>query len=117
MKIFCGRHCQRNTGTWALGRKFFNSSNFLLRFEENKLESFAGLWFCLRNLPKHVGKFFLNFFNLVQIFPHFVTPIAATQTFRQNTSYLQLTGLNNWFYVVITIFAQHLNICSPKLEE
>jgi len=28
---------------------------------------------------------------------------------------LQLGGLNNWFHAVITIFAQHLNICSPKL--
>jgi len=28
-----------------------------------------------------------------------------------------LSGLNNWFYVVITIFAQHLNICSSKLVE
>jgi len=45
------------------------------------------------------------------------TPIALTQKLWQNTSYLQLSGLNNWFYVVITIFAQHLNICSPKLVE
>jgi len=42
-------------------------------------------------------------------------PIALTQKLWQNTSYLQLGGLINWFYVVITIFAQHLNICSPKL--
>jgi len=35
----------------------------------------------------------------------------------QNISYLLLGGLINSFYVVITIFAQHLNICSPKLGE
>jgi len=35
----------------------------------------------------------------------------------QNSRYLQLGGLINWFYVVITIFAQHLNIRSPKLGE
>jgi len=73
-------------------------------------------WFCLRNLPKHIDKFFLNFLNHVQISPPHRTT-ALTQKLWQNTSYLQLSALNNWFYVVITIFAQHLNICSPKLGE
>jgi len=45
------------------------------------------------------------------------TLFALTQKLWQNTTYLQLVGLNNWFYAVITIFAQHLNICSPKLGE
>jgi len=45
------------------------------------------------------------------------TPIALTQKLWQNTSYLPLSRLKNWFYVVITIFAQQFNICSPKLVE
>jgi len=32
----------------------------------------------------------------------------------QNTSYLQLGGMNNWFYAIMTIFAQWFNICSAK---
>jgi len=43
--------------------------------------------------------------------------MALTLKLWQNTSYLQLGELINWFYVVITIFAQHLNICSPTLGE
>ena len=46
-----------------------------------------------------------------------LTPLALTQKREQNTSYLQLGGLIIWFTVVKTIFAQHLNICSPKLGE
>ena len=49
--------------------------------------------------------------------PPLRTPVALTQKLWQNTSYLQLGGLINWFYVVITIFAQRLNICSTKLGE
>ena len=56
-----------------------------------------------------------NFLNLALIFPPPRRPIALTQKLWQNTSYLQFGGLNNWFYAVITIFAQHLNICSSKL--
>jgi len=70
-----------------------------------------------QKLAQKYRKFFLNFFNLVRISPPLRTPIALTQKLWQNTSYLQLSGLNNWFYAVITIFAQHLNICSPKLVE
>ena len=72
---------------------------------------------CFRNLPKNIGKFFLNFLNLVRISPPYRTPTDLTQKLWQNTSYPQLSGLNNWFYVVIKIFAQHLNMCSPKLGE
>jgi len=70
-----------------------------------------------KKLAKNIGKFFLNFLNLVRISPPLRTPIALTQKLWQNTSPLQLSGLNNWFYVVITIFAQHFNVCSPKLVE
>jgi len=40
---------------------------------------------------------------------------ATTQKLRQNTSYLQLGGINNWLYTVMTIFAQRFNICNQKL--
>jgi len=70
-----------------------------------------------QKLAQKYGKFFLNFFNLVRTSPSLRMPIALTQKLWQNTSYLQLSGLNNWFYVVMTIFAQHFNICSPKLME
>jgi len=66
---------------------------------------------------KHIGKFFLNFLNLVQISSPLRTPIALKQKLWQNSCYLQLGGLINWFYVVITIFAQRLSICSTKLGE
>jgi len=44
-------------------------------------------------------------------------PITLTQKVWQITSYLQLGGLINWFYVVITFFSQRLNKCSPKLRD
>jgi len=103
---------------WALGgAKFSIRLNFWATFRKNEQENFAGRWFCFRILPKNIGKFFLHFFDLVRISPPLRTPIVLTQKLWQNTSYLQLSGLNNWFYVVITIFAQHLNIWSPKLVE
>jgi len=58
---------------------------------------------------------FPEFFKSCPNLPPLRTPIALTQKLWRNTSYLQLSGLNNRFYVVITIFAQHVNICSPKL--
>jgi len=107
---------QRHRGTLGFRRgKIFNSLEFLRHFEEKG--EIAGRWFCFRNLPKIIGKFFLNVFNLVRTFLSLLTPLALTQKLWQNTSYIQLSGLNNWIYVVITIFAQHLIICSPKLME
>ena len=41
---------------------------------------------------------------------------ALTQKFRQNTNYLQIGGMNNWLYAVLTIFAQQSNFCSSKFE-
>jgi len=38
------------------------------------------------------------------------------QKLRQNIGYLLLGGINNWLYVIMTIFAQRLSICSPKFE-
>jgi len=38
--------------------------------------------------------------------------LALTQKLRQNTSYLQLGGMNNWLYVyaVMTMFVEWFNI-------
>jgi len=41
---------------------------------------------------------------------------GLTQKLQQNTSYLQLGGMINPLYAVMTIFAQRLNICSSKFE-
>jgi len=57
----------------------------------------------------------LFFYSSPNLTPPPRTPIALTQKLWQNISYLQLGSMNNWFYPVMTIFAQHLNICSPKL--
>jgi len=70
-----------------------------------------------QKLSQRYREVFPEFFNLVRTAPSLRTPIVLTQKLWQNASYLQLSGFNNWFYVVITIFAQHLNICSPKLVE
>ena len=108
---------QRHTGTLGFQRgRVFSFPEFLRHFDEKRM-NFAERWFCFRNLPKNNGKLFLNFLNLVRISAPLRTPIAITQKLWQNTSYLQLSGLNNWFYVIITIFAQHSNICGPKLVE
>jgi len=58
---------------WALGgAKFSIHPNFCATSRKNEWENFAGRWFCFKKLPENIGKFFLNFFNLVRIFPHFV---------------------------------------------
>jgi len=36
------------------------------------------------------------------------------QKLRQNTSYLQLSGMNNWLCASMTIFAQRFNILQSK---
>jgi len=41
---------------------------------------------------------------------------ALTQNLRQNANYLQLGGVVNWLYAVMTIFAQRFNICSSNFE-
>jgi len=70
-----------------------------------------------QKLSQKYWKVFPESFKSCLNLPPLRTPIALTQKLWRNTSYLQLSGLNKWFYVVITIFAQHLNICSPKLVE
>jgi len=109
---------QRHTGTLGFRRgKIFNSPEFLRHSEETRIGEFCRAMVLFQNLPKNIGKFFINFLNLIRTSPSLRTPIALTQKLWQNTSYLQLSGLNNWFYVVITIFAQHVNIYSSKLVE
>jgi len=71
----------------------------------------------LKNLAQTYREVFPEFFKSCPNLPPLRTPIAPRKELCQSTSYLQLSGLNNWLYVVITTFAQHLNICSPKLGE
>jgi len=42
---------------------------------------------------------------------------ALKQKLWQNTNYLQLGGINNWFYAIMTIFVQRFSICSSKFGE
>jgi len=63
---------------WAWGgAKFSILPNFCATLRKNELENFAGRWLGFRNLPKTIGKFFVNFFNLVRISPPHRTPIAG----------------------------------------
>jgi len=41
---------------------------------------------------------------------------ALTQKHRQNINYLQLGGIINWLYAVMTVFAQRFNISSSEFE-
>jgi len=41
---------------------------------------------------------------------------ALSQKVRQNTNYLQLGGMINRLYAVMTIFALRFSICSSKFE-
>ena len=104
---------------WALSRaKFSILPNFLRHFEEKWIGEFCcRVMVLFQKLAQKYWKVFPEFFKYFPNLPPFLTPIALTQKLWQNTSYLQLSGLNNWFYVVITIFAQHVNMCSPKLVE
>jgi len=105
-------------GTLAFRRdKIFNSPEFLRHAEEKRIGEFCRAMVLFQKLAQKYREVLPEFFNLVRISPPLRTPIALTQKLWQNTRYLQLSGLNNWFYMVITIFAQHLNMCSPKLVE
>jgi len=70
-----------------------------------------------QKLAQKKREVFSEFFKSSPNLPPLRTPIALTQKLWQNTSHLQLSRLTNWFYVVITIFAQQLNICNPQLVE
>ena len=105
---------QRHTGTLGFSRgKIFNSPVFLRHFEEKRIGEFSRAMVLFQKVSQNKREVFQSCPNL----PPLRTPIALTQTLWQNTSYLQLSGFNHWFYVVIIIFDQHLNICSPKLVE
>jgi len=71
----------------------------------------------LEKLAQTYREVFPEFFLSCPNLPPLRTPTALAQKLWQKTSYLELSGLNNWFYVVIKIFAEHLDICSPKLVE
>jgi len=107
---------QRHTGTLPYRRgKIFNLPEFLRHFEEKRIGEFYRAMVLFQKLVQKYREVFPEFFYSCPNLPPLRTPIALTQKLWQNTSYL--SGLNNWFDVVITIFVQHLNICSPQLVE
>jgi len=109
---------QRHTGTMGFRRgKIFISPEFLRHFEEKRIGEFCRAMVQFQKFAQKYREVSPEFFWSCPNLPPLRTPIALTQKLWQNTSYLQLSGLNNWFYVVITIFALHLNMCSPKLVE
>ena len=107
---------QRHTGTlgfrWG---KIFNSPEFLRHVEETGIGEFCKAMVLFQKLAQKYREVFPEFFKSCPNLP--LTSYAYSFNTETFTSYLQLSGLNNWFYVVITIFAQHLNICSPILME
>ena len=104
----------RRTGALGLGREIFSSRpNFCDTLRKTNRRVLQGDGSAQATCSNISGKFLKSCPNL----PPLPTPIALTQKLWQNTSYLQIGGLINWFYVVIKFFSQHLNICSPKLGE
>jgi len=103
---------------WALsGAKFSIRPNFCATLRKTNRRILQGGGSVSETCPKITGSFSWFFFHLFRISLPLRTSIALTQKLGQNTSYMQLSGMNNWFCVVITIFAQHLNIFRPKLVE
>jgi len=111
---------KRHTGTLAFSRgKIFNSPEFLRHFEVKRIGEFCRAMVLFQKLAQEYREVFPEFFKSCPNLPPLRTPIALTQKLGQNTSYLQLSlsGFNNWVYVVITTFPQHLNMRIPKLVE
>ena len=89
---------QRHTESWTLG-----GGEFSIR------PNFAPLWgirvgeFCramvlLKKLAQKYREVFPEILKFCpNLLPPFRAPIAPTQELCQNTSYLQVSGLNNWF--------------------
>jgi len=103
---------QRHKGTLSFRRgNIFNLPEFLRHFEEKRIGEFWRAMVLFQKLAHKYRQVFPEFCKSCPDLPPIFTPIALTQELWQNTSYLQVSGLNNWFYVVITIFAQHLSIC------
>jgi len=100
---------------WASGGKNVQFAQIFAPLWGKQIGKFCREMVLLKQLAQASTSFSWNFLYLAPISPPLRTPIALTQKLCQNTSFLQLGGLIDWFYVVITIFAQHLNICSPKL--
>jgi len=82
---------------WASGGAKFSIRPNFRHFEETRIGEFCRAMVLFQKLAQNIGKFFLKFLNLVRTSPSLRTPIALTQTLWQNTIYLQLSGLNNWF--------------------
>ena len=102
---------------WDLGGEiFWILPNFCATVRKMNWRVLQGDGSSYETCPNISGSFSWIFLILCKSPPPLRTPIVLTQKLWQITSYLQLTALNNWFFVVITSFAQHLNICSPKLE-
>ena len=99
---------------WASGGKNDQFARIFAPLWGKQIGKFCRAMVLLATCPS-IDQFFLKFFVSCPNLPPLRTPIALTQKLCQNTSFLQLGGLIDWFYVVITIFAQHLNIFSPKL--
>ena len=110
---------QRHTGTLGFRGGISICPNFCasLRKTNRKTKfcrgkrSFAGRWFCLSNFLKHRQVFP----EILKSCPH-LPPISYAYSSNAETwakYWLSTAWWIDWFYVAITIFAQHLNICSP----
>jgi len=90
---------QRHKGTLCFRRgEIFNSPEFLRHFEEKRIGEFCRAMVLFQKLAQKYWEVFSEFFKSCPNLPPLRTPIALTQKLWQNTSYLQLSGLNNWFY-------------------
>ena len=85
------------------GGKIFNSPEFLRHFEEKRIGESRRTMVLFQKIARKYRQVFPEFFQSCPNLPPLRTPVALTQKLWQNTSYLQRSGLNNWFYMVIII--------------
>jgi len=104
-------------GIQDLGEKTFQFARIFAPLWGKRIGEFCRAMVLLEKLAQTYREVFPEFFLSCPNLPPLRTPTALAQKLWQKTSYLELSGLNNWFYVVIKIFAEHLDICSPKLVE
>jgi len=83
--------------------KIFNSPEFLRHLEEKRMGEFCRTMVLFQKIARKYREVFPEFFQSCPNLPPLRTPVALTQKLWQNTSYLQRSGLNNWFYMVIII--------------
>ena len=97
------------------GAKFSIRPNFCAP-EEKRIGEYCRAIVLFQKLAQKYREVFPEVFkSCPNLPPPLRTPIVLTQKLWQNTSYLQFGGLNKWIYAVIASFAQHLDICNPKL--